>query len=224
MSDCGIIKLSKCYNTVKGWKDMKAKNYSEIIADTLTETKALYLFMCLIELVLGVFLIFFSEITSQVLTIILGAVLAGVGIFNIISYLINTASSFRQGILSGVISTALGIAFIAQAETIVNITSIILGVFVIFEALTCCKRSILMKRLDFSKWFIPLIIAILACVFGFLILIFPDFFGNIITIIVGILLSVESILGIWSIIFLISLRKRAEDKLTEEEKSAIVVK
>ncbi|MBQ8411852.1 MAG: DUF308 domain-containing protein [Ruminiclostridium sp.] len=203
---------------------MKAKNYSAIIEDTLTETKALYLFICLVELVLGVFLMFFSEITSQILTIVLGAVLAGVGVFNIISYLMNTSSSFRQGILSGVISTALGIAFIAQAETIVNVTSIILGVFVIFEGLTCCKRSILMKRLDFDKWFIPLIIALLASVFGFLILIFPDFFEDAITIIVGILLAIESILGIWSIIFLISLRKKAEEKLTEDEKKAIVVK
>ncbi|MBO5265709.1 MAG: DUF308 domain-containing protein [Ruminiclostridium sp.] len=203
---------------------MKAKNYSAIIEDTLTETKALYLFICLVELVLGVFLMFFSEITSQILTIVLGAVLAGVGVFNIISYLMNTSSSFRQGILSGVISTALGIAFIAQAETIVNVTSIILGVFVIFEGLTCCKRSILMKKLDFDKWFIPLIIALLASVFGFLILIFPDFFEDAITIIVGILLAIESILGIWSIIFLISLRKKAEEKLTEDEKKAIVVK
>lgn len=203
---------------------MKAKNYSAIIEDTLTETKALYLFICLVELVLGVFLMFFSEITSQILTIVLGAVLAGVGVFNIISYLMNTSSSFRQGILSGVISTALGIAFIAQAETIVNVTSIILGVFVIFEGLTCCKRSILMKRLDFGKWFIPLIIALLASVFGFLILIFPGFFEDAITIIVGILLAVEAILGIWSIIFLISLRKKAEEKLTEDEKKAIVVK
>lgn len=203
---------------------MKAKNYSAIIEDTLTETKALYLFICLVELVLGVFLMFFSEITSQILTIVLGAVLAGVGVFNIISYLMNTSSSFRQGILSGVISTALGIAFIAQSENIVNITSIILGVFVIFEGLTCCKRSILMKKLDFDKWFIPLIIALLASVFGFLILIFPDFFEDAITIIVGILLAVEAILGIWSIIFLISLRKKAEEKLTEEEKKAIVVK
>lgn len=203
---------------------MKAKNYSAIIEDTLTETKALYLFICLVELVLGVFLMFFSEITSQILTIVLGAVLAGVGVFNIISYLMNTSSSFRQGILSGVISTALGIAFIAQSENIVNITSIILGVFVIFEGLTCCKRSILMKRLDFGKWFIPLIIALLASVFGFLILIFPGFFEDAITIIVGILLAVEAILGIWSIIFLISLRKKAEEKLSEDEKKAIVVK
>ncbi len=203
---------------------MKTKNYTAIIEDSLTETKAIYLFMCLIELVLGVFLIVYSEITSKILTIVLGAVLAGVGVFNIISYLLNTSSSFRQGILSGVISTALGIAFIAQAETIVNITSIILGVFVIFEGLTCCKRSLIMKRLDFGKWFIPMIAALIACVFGMLILIFPSFFGAAISIIVGVLLIIEAALGIWSIIFIIALRKKAEEKLSEEEKTAIVVK
>ncbi len=189
---------------------MKEKNYSAIIEDSMTETKALYMFMAIIEFVFGLFLIIFPDISAQVLTIILGAILAGMGVFNIISYFMNKNSSFRQGILSGVISTALGIAFIAQAETITNITSIILGVFVIFEALTACKRAIIMCRLDFTKWFIPMIIALIAAAFGILLLIFPSFFGEAIMIIVGIALMIEAVLGIWSIIFIIRLRGRVE--------------
>lgn len=189
---------------------MKEKNFSAIIEDSLSETKALYMFMAIIELVFGLFLIIFPDISAQILTIILGAILAGVGVFNIISYFMNKNSSFRQGILSGVISTALGIAFIAQSESITNITSIILGVFVIFEALTSCKRAIIMCRLEFDKWFIPLIIALVAAVLGILLLIFPAFFGEAIMIIVGIALVVEAVLGIWSIIFIIRLRNRVE--------------
>ena len=202
---------------------MKQKNYSAIIEDSMSETKALYMFMAIIELIFGAFLVIYPDISAQILTIILGAILAGVGVFNIISYFMNKNSSFRQGILSGVISTALGIAFIAQAESITNVTSIILGVFVIFEALTSCKRSIIMFRLDFSKWFIPLIISIVAAVLGVLLLIFPSFFGEAIMIIVGIALIVEAVMGIWAIIFIMRLRKRIEDMIDNDEK-AIVVK
>lgn len=189
---------------------MKEKNYSAIIEDSMSETKALYMFMAIIEFVFGLFLIIFPQMSAQVLTIILGAILAGVGVFNIISYFMNKNSSFRQGILSGVISTALGIAFIAQSETITNVTSIILGVFVIFEALTACKRAIIMLRLDFKKWFIPMIIAVIAAVLGVLLLIFPSFFGEAIMIIVGISLMIEAVLGIWSIVFIMRLRSRVE--------------
>lgn len=202
---------------------MKTKNYSAIIEDSMTETKALYMFMAIIELVFGAFLIIYPSISAQILTIILGAILAGVGVFNIISFLMNKNASFRQGILSGVISAALGVAFIAQAESVLNVTSIILGVFVIFEGLTSCKRSIIMKRLDFEKWFVPLIIALVACVLGTLILIFPNFFGEAIMIIVGILLVIEAILGIWSIIFILRLRKKLEDILGNDENSLTVV-
>ena len=189
---------------------MKEKNFSAIIEDSLSETKALYMFMAIIELIFGLFLIIFPDISAQILTIIIGAILSGVGVFNIISYFMNKNSSFRQGILSGVISTALGIAFIAQSESITNVTSIILGVFVIFEALTSCKRAIIMCRLEFDKWFVPMIIAVVAAVLGVLLLIFPSFFGEAIMIIVGIALVIEAVLGIWSIIFIIRLRSRVE--------------
>ena len=189
---------------------MKEKNYSAVIEDSLSETKALYMFMAIIEFIFGLFLIIFPQISAQVLTIILGAILAGVGVFNIISYFMNKNSSFRQGILSGVISTALGIAFIAQSETITNVTSIILGVFVIFEALTSCKRAIIMCKLEFDKWFVPMIIALVAAVLGVLLLIFPSFFGDAIMIIVGIALVIEAVMGIWSIIFIIKLRSKFE--------------
>lgn len=200
---------------------MKEKNYSAVIEDSLSETKALYMFMAIIEFVFGLFLIIFPQISAQVLTIILGAILAGVGVFNIISYFMNKNSSFRQGILSGVISTALGIAFIAQSETITNVTSIILGVFVIFEALTACKRAIIMCRLEFDKWFIPMIIALVAAVLGTLLLIFPSFFGEAIMIIVGIALVIEAVMGVWSIIFIIKLRNKFEKMM---DNTSIIVK
>lgn len=200
---------------------MKEKNYSAVIEDSLSETKALYMFMAIIEFVFGLFLIIFPQMSAQVLTIILGAILAGVGVFNIITYFMNKNSSFRQGILSGVISTALGIAFIAQSETITNVTSIILGVFVIFEALTACKRAIIMCRLDFDKWFVPMIIALVAAVLGILLLIFPGFFGEAIMIIVGIALVIEAVMGVWSIIFIMKLRSKFEKMM---DNTSIVVK
>lgn len=203
--------------------EMKQKNYSIIIEDSMSETKPIYVFMAIIEFILGILLTVFPSESGEILTIIIGAVLAGFGVFNIISFLMNKNASFRQGILSGVISAALGVAFIMQAETVVNVTSIILGVFVIFEGLTCCKRSLIMKRLDFDKWFVPMIIAVIACVIGALILIVPGFFASIIMIVTGIILSIEAVLGIWAILFIMRLRKKVESMI-ESDDTTITVK
>lgn len=196
---------------------MKLKDNSVVIEEAKAETKPLYVFMAMLELVLGVFLIIFPDIGTKILTVILGAILAGVGVFNLISYLMNSNSSFRQGVLSGVISAALGIAFIAQAETIVNVTSIILGVFIVFEGLTSCKRALIMKRLEFNYWFIFLIIAIVTCVIGMLILIFPEFFGTSIMIVSGVLLAVEAVLGIVLIIMITRFKDKTEEATKEKK-------
>ncbi len=198
---------------------MKVKNLSEIIEDANSEVKPLYVIMALVELVLGIFLIIYPDIGTKILTVILGAILAGVGVFNLISYLMNNNSSFRQGVLSGVISAALGIAFIAQAETIVNVTSIILGVFIIFEGLTSCKRAFIMKKLEFAQWFIFLIIAIITCVVGALILIFPEFFGTSIMIVSGALLAVEAVLGIVLIILITRFKSKLESTTNTEKET-----
>ena len=63
----------------------------------------------------------------------------------------------------------------------------------------------------------------MACVLGTLILIFPDMFGKAIMIITGIILVIEAALGIWSVIFIMRLRKKLEDEMGDSEK-AIVVK
>ena len=69
-----------------------------------------------------------------------------------------------------------------------------------------------MCKLEFDKWFVPMIIALVAAVLGVLLLIFPSFFGEMqtIMIIVGIALVIEAVMGIWSIIFIIKLRSKFE--------------
>lgn len=194
---------------------MKEKNYFSAIEASLTETRAVFVFECVAELVLGVFLII-SPVVTQILSIIIGAILTGVGVFNIISYLMSREAPFRQGLFAGVILTAVGIAFIAQADKLVGVISIILGVFTVFEGLSCCRRAILMKQLNFSKWLIPFLISLSACVVGLLMLIYPDIFGKLLEIIAGCLLILEAAMGFWTIFGIMVLRKKIKEFINDQ--------
>lgn len=200
---------------------MKEKNYSSAVEASFSETRAVFVFECVAELVLGVFLIA-SPVVTQILSIIVGAILTGVGVFNIISYLMSREAPFRQGLFAGVILTAVGIAFIAQADKLVGVISIILGVFTVFEGLSCCRRAFLMKQLGFDKWLIPFLVSLAACIAGLFMLIWPDIFGKILEIIAGILLILESAMGFWTIFGIMYLRKKL-DEFIKNQSSIIEV-
>ena len=197
---------------------MKEKNYGDIINETLLETKAVFVFECVLELVFGLFLIIYPQQVGSIISIVLGAILAGYGVFNIISFLMSRTVPFRQGLFSGVISTAVGIALIVQADTLSGVVGIILGVFIVFEGLSCCRRAYLMKQLEYSGWAIPFLISLLAILLGAAMLIFPSFFGDIMMIIVGIVLVLEAALGFWTIIGIMTLRKKFAKYMSDESK------
>lgn len=190
---------------------MKEKNYFAAIEASQAETRAVFVFECVAELVLGIFLIVFSHVVTQIISIVIGAILAGVGVFNIISYLMNRSATFRQGLFAGVILTAIGIAFIAQADKLAGVISIILGVFTVFEGLSCCRRAFLMKQLGFGKWLVPFLISLAACIAGLFMLIYPDIFGELLVIIAGVLLILESAMGFWTIFGIMYLRKKVRE-------------
>lgn len=198
---------------------MKEKNYFAAIEASQSETRAVFVFECVAELVLGIFLIV-SPVVTQIISIVIGAILAGVGVFNIISYLMSRNAPFRQGLFAGVILTAVGIAFIAQADKLAGVISIILGVFTVFEGLSCCRRAFLMKQLGFGKWLVPFLISLAACIVGLFMLIYPDIFGKLLEIIAGVLLILESAMGFWTIFGIMYLRKKVREVFSD--RTAIV--
>lgn len=195
---------------------MKEKNYSEIVRESLLETKAVFVFECVLELVFGLFLVIYPEQVSSIVSIVLGAILAGYGVFNIISFLMSRTVPFRQGLFSGVIATAVGISFIVQADALAGVVGIILGVFVVFEGLSCCRRSFLMRQLEYSVWKIPFFISLFTTILGAAMLIFPTFFSSLLFIIAGIVLIVEAALGFWTIIGIMQLRKKFSKYMSDE--------
>lgn len=195
---------------------MKEKNYSEIIKESLLETKAVFVFECVLELVFGLFLVIYPEQVSSIVSIVLGAVIAGYGVFNIISFLMSRTVPFRQGLFSGVIATAIGISFIVQADALAGVVGIILGVFVVFEGLSSCRRAYLMRQLEYTMWKIPFFVSLLTTALGAAMLIFPTFFSSLLFIIAGIVLIIEAALGFWTIIGIMQLRKKFSKYMSDE--------
>lgn len=202
---------------------MKKRDINLIIEDSANETKAILIFQSIVELILGFFLIFFPGISSKILCIIIGSLMAGYGIFDIISFITNSRPySFRQGLFSGVLTTALGLAFIVQAEQLVNLLSIVLGILIIIESIVNLRRALLIKEMGFGYWYITLILSFLTFAAGLIIIVYPNLFVGFIFTLIGIIIVAQCVIDIWSIHRITKLKKAFEQKYKDEKNTIYI--
>ena len=201
------------------------KNISVVIGESEDETRVPLIFQVVVELVIGVFLIIYRDMTTNVLFIVIGALMVCYGVFDLIAFVTNNRNySFRRGLTIGVLITIIGVAFIVQAEALKNLLAIIIGALILIESIVNCRRSFILKNLGSEKWYILLISSLVVLVFGILICIYPNMFGEIISLIMGIGVIFEALLDAYAILFMSVLRGKLKKsrRFSEEEETSIV--
>ncbi len=183
------------------------KNISVIIEESEQETKVPLIFQVVVELVIGVFLIIYRDMTTNILFIVVGALMVCYGVFDLIAFVTNNRPySFRRGLTTGVLITIIGVAFIVQAEALKNLLAIIIGALILIESIVNCRRSLIIKNFGAQKWYILFFSSLAVIVLGILICIYPDLFGEVISLIMGIAIIFEAVLDAIAIIGMMSLR------------------
>ena len=206
---------------------MKKKAPEILIEEIKCETKVPYIFQAVLEAVLGFFLVFSPVDTSNITFIVIGSIITAYGVFDVISFITNHRPySFRQGLFSGVLITVIGVAFIVQANELINLLSIILGTLIIIESIINVRRALIMKNLEFGYWFIPFIISFVTMVLSGVIVLYPGVFGydGLIHIITGIVFIIVAAVDIWSIFVIFRNGKDVVKEYEKEKSNAIVVK
>lgn len=153
-----------------------------------------------ILLLLGLLLIFQSEITIISISYIIGGILIALGILGIIKFIRSVNNEYKEelNIVYGVVTIILGILVIKNPEAIASILPIIIGIGIIINSATKLQYAFELRAANNNLWKSTLIISLISTVFG-VILLFNPFKGAVfITKIVGILIAFYSILDIIS--------------------------
>ncbi len=153
-----------------------------------------------ILLLLGLLLIFQSEITIISISYIIGGILIALGILGIIKFIRSVNNEYKEelNIVYGVVTIILGILVIKNPEAIASILPIIIGIGIIINSATKLQYAFELKAANNNLWKSTLIISLISTVFG-VILLFNPFKGAVfITKIVGILIAFYAILDIVS--------------------------
>lgn len=137
--------------------------------------KYIYLMMSSMITVLGIYMFIEPDISSLLLCKSCGIILIVFGIVRIFCYFIDDQYdlAFQFDLLLGITSIIVGTLMIIRPNHILTILPIILGIFVLIDALSKIQTSIDAKQFGLKNWWIILLLAIINSIFAFILIFDP---------------------------------------------------
>ena len=163
--------------------------------------KISYFLAAVLYIVLGaVFLIWPTNI-GNILCWAFGLVLLAYGVITIISFLVHDSrlGSFRFELVLGIVCAAVGILFLLRPDFILSIFPIILGIYIIIDALLNLKRAIELHSMLYPRWWVALALSLVSAALGVLICARPLFLADTLFMIVGVVFIYNGVSDLWAL-------------------------
>lgn len=174
--------------------------------------------------ILGILLIFYSEITIVSISYIIGAILVAIGVLAILKFIkaYNNSNKNELDMVYGIVSVVLGIIVITNPEGIASIIPFVVAIVIIISSATKLQYSLELKRSNNDLWKSTMIISIITMLCGIL-LVFNPFQGAVMfTRVVGILILIYAILDLSSTIAIKRSVKQIRDAIEEVIEAEVV--
>lgn len=160
-------------------------------------TKMDILLMALMTIALGVLLMLNPTFAVLAVCRIVGWILLIGGIFSVITYFFRkSVPSSYTSLLIGIIETALGLWIAIRPGTVVQFVSLLFAVILILHGARDIRDAIEMKQMNYSRWWLTLVFAVLTIAFGIFVLLSPIKSAGIMMTICGIALIFDGITDI----------------------------
>ena len=160
----------------------------------------------IILMILGLLLIFQSEVTITTISYIIGAALIALGVLALIRFIKSakniTEMNFNLDIIYGLVTVILGIVIITNPKAIASILPIVLGIAIVINSASKLQYAFILKNDNNDMWKTTMIIAIVSAICG-VVLLFNPFAGAVLIMkIIGIFIVVYSVLDIVSTVII----------------------
>ena len=158
------------------------------------EIKISFVLTAVVDLILGVILLFAPEHVTDVLVMLISAGITIYGVFNILSFIFSrgmTAYSFE--LLIGICTTAFGVFSFISPSFLPSVLFIVFGLMIIVSSISGIKRALTLKSYGFDRWYFMLISAIVTLVLAISIVAFPNLYGNMLIMAIGIVMILEAV-------------------------------
>lgn len=143
-------------------------------------------------MVLGVLFIAWPDVMMTAITYVVGGLFIVEGIWKIINYFVVKGQNdfFNNGLLSGVVAALIGIAVLAIGEDIANVFRVVVGIFMVYEALVRINTSIKLHAVGVGIWKYITILALVMLVLGVIVIFTPT------TDVIGWMMIIVGLIGV----------------------------
>lgn len=175
--------------------------------------------------ILGLLIIFKSEITIIAISYLVGGALIALGTFAIIQFIKNIEISGKNDldILYGVVTIILGLLIVKNPKLIASVLPVIIGVAIIINSATKLQYAFELKKENNQQWKTTMIISIISVICGVILLFNPFKGAVIITQTIGIFMIVYSILDIVSTTIIKKNVNYIQEAINSEHEEATII-
>lgn len=184
----------------------------EQIGGVLKKSAWMMVLESLIMMVLGVLLIAWPEVVIRVIAYVVGTFFVVKGGYQIINYFVVKGQNdfFNNDLLWGVIGVLIGVTAFVMGEEIAGIFRVVVGIWMIYEALTRINVAIKLGSAKVTAWKYVLILALAMLTMGA----FVTFNTGAVTILIGWMMIIDGIAAIVGDIMFIQQVNTVTEKIT----------
>ena len=152
--------------------------------------KVNFFLAALVYLVLGVILTVWPHTSSTVICVGFGLFLLVYGIVTLVTIFLRSSRSgqFQFEMILGILFAGLGIFFLLRSDVVLSFLPVVIGIYIVIDALLNLKRAQELYRMGYVRWWITLVTSLISAALGILILWNPLFLSDFIFRMVGIVL------------------------------------
>ena len=191
------------------------KQPADQIKRSLKQSAWIAIFESLATAILGIFLIAWPENVIRVIAIVAGVFFVVKGAYQIIYYfMVKGQNDFlNNNLLSGVISLLIGIAAFVMGEELSTVFRVVIGIWMIYEALVRMNTSLKLYSAKVNAWKYVLILALCMLVVG----VFITFYNGAIITLIGWMMIITGVIGIVGDVIFIQYVNELAEKITVNE-------
>ena len=178
-----------------------------------------YLIISALLCALGILLVALPDFSAELFCRISGIIMLLFGFIKMIGYFSKDLYrlAFQYDFAFGILIMALGIIMIARANVMMSIICIILGIYVLADALLKVQIAIDAKAFGIAKWWLILAVAILTGVVGFLLVLRPSESAQVLMVLLGLSLIAEGLLNLITILTAVKIIRRQRPEIIDTD-------
>ncbi|MCI7812630.1 MAG: DUF308 domain-containing protein [Lachnospiraceae bacterium] len=187
--------------------------------DEIKGFKKSYCLTSVVFVVCGIVLLAWPDISMTTFCYALGVMGIIYGVAHIVIYLTkdHMVSIMEMDLVTGIVTTAFGVFVLVNDKIFISILPFAIGVILMLEAVIKLQNSLDLKKLEFKKWWIVLILAMVFMGIGLLLVCNPFKETTILIYVIGGSLLGDGLVDLWTMFLLTRLLKKLRKKEKESQ-------